>query len=600
MTRSRVKLNNSRFVYSISNGTFPGKNYQQVYPPADHAADGGFQWPFYLGMYGNYTISNYAVGGSVCSNDLTPLFGNPDVLTGQQAWFIEDHITGYGTPRQKLHLDPQSFVVIIWVGTNDVGIHSILTSDTPTLVSLADVADCQLNAIRKMHKLGARRFILNSLIPLHRTRLYADSDEGTIYWPDPHNGTVWHKGVYNLVHSLNRMLNDGVQNLNREWKGDGKVEWFDTYRFFEDVYNNSERYFNGSIAANVTGHCHQCLDPHDWRLCDMDAASAAFCSEQSHSSTTSSMSIETIPIIDFAKFGNGDSPESREIGKKFFEACRDVGFAYLVNTGIPQERVDGMFKWSAKLFELPTEVKKKAPHPPEGWKHRGYSAVGVEQISQMVFDTEELAVIRKGKFPDFKESFDIGDETSPARPGLENIWLPEEDLPGFREHALDYCRACRVFQMEQLLPALSIGMGLDKDFFNEYHKNGENQLRLVHYPEAPTEVFETGEKGRIGAHTDYLTCTILFQDDVGGLEVESPSEPGVFIPAPPVPGAAVSNIGDLLMRRSNDLLKSTLHRVRAPPRSADDDGMTRKRFSLPYVGSSNWYLYVAHASRRGA
>ncbi|KAJ8077581.1 hypothetical protein PM082_002013 [Marasmius tenuissimus] len=255
--------------HSISNGTFPGKNYQQVYPPADHAADGGFQWPFYLGMYGNYTISNYAVGGSVCSNDLTPLFGNPDVLTGQQAWFIEDHITEYGTPRQKLHLDPQSFVVIIWVGTNDVGIHSILTSDTPTLVSLADVADCQLNSIRKMHKLGARKFILNSLIPLHQTRLYADSDEGTIYWPDPHNGTVWNKGVYNLVHSLNRMLNDGVQNLNREWKGDGKVEWFDTYRFFEDVYNNPERYFNGSIPANVTGHCHQCPDPHDWRLCDI-------------------------------------------------------------------------------------------------------------------------------------------------------------------------------------------------------------------------------------------------------------------------------------------------------------------------------------------
>ncbi|KAJ8077580.1 hypothetical protein PM082_002012 [Marasmius tenuissimus] len=258
-----------------------------------------------------------------------------------------------------------------------------------------------------------------------------------------------------------------------------------------------------------------------------------------------------------------------------------------------QERVDGIFQWSAKLFELSTEVKKKAPHPPEGWRHRGYSGVGVEQISQMVFDTEELAVIRKGKFPDFKESFDIGDETSPARAGLENIWLPEEEIPGFREYALDYCRTCRAFQMEQLLPALSIGMGLDRDFFNRYHKNGENQLRLAHYPEAPTEVFETGEKGRIGAHTDYLTCTILFQDDVGGLEVESPSEPGVFIPAPPVPGAAVFNIGDLLMRWSNDLLKSTLHRVRAPPRSADDNGMMRKRFSVPYFIGADTEAVVA-------
>ncbi|KAL0064010.1 hypothetical protein AAF712_009078 [Marasmius tenuissimus] len=294
------------------------------------------------------------------------------------------------------------------------------------------------------------------------------------------------------------------------------------------------------------------------------------------------MSIDTIPIIDFAKFGDGDSPESRDIGKKFYEACRDVGFAYLINTGIPQEKVDGMFEWSARFFKLPPEVKKKAPHPPEGWKHRGYSGVGVEQVSQMVFDTEELAAIRKGKFPDFKESFDIGDETSPARPGLENIWLPEEDLPGFRESALDYCRTCRTFQMERLLPALSIGMGLDRNFFHEYHKNGENQLRLLHYPEAPADAFESGEKGRIGAHTDFGTCTILFQDDVGGLEVESPTEPGVFISAPPIRGAAVFNIGDFLMRWSNDTLKSTIHRVRAPPRKADVGGMTRERFSIPY------------------
>ncbi|KAL0569630.1 hypothetical protein V5O48_012339, partial [Marasmius crinis-equi] len=294
------------------------------------------------------------------------------------------------------------------------------------------------------------------------------------------------------------------------------------------------------------------------------------------------MSTKTIPVIDFAQFGDGTSPEALETSKKFYEACRDIGFAYLINTGIPQEKVDGMFEWSAKFFNLPPEIKKKAPHPPEGWKHRGYSGVGVEQVSQMVFDAEELASIRKGKFPDFKESFDIGDETSTARPGLENIWLPEEDFPGFRDFALDYCRTCRAFQMERLLPALSIGMGLDNGFFNEYHKNGENQLRLLHYPEGPAEIFESGEKGRIGAHTDFGTCTILFQDDVGGLEVESPSQPGAFIPAPPVRGAAVFNIGDFLMRWSNDTLKSTIHRVRAPPRKADAEGLTRERFSIPY------------------
>ncbi|KAK7041454.1 hypothetical protein VNI00_009320 [Paramarasmius palmivorus] len=307
----------------------------------------------------------------------------------------------------------------------------------------------------------------------------------------------------------------------------------------------------------------------------------------------------SIPLIDFADFGDGTSEEARRIGQKFFEACRDVGFAYLVNTGIPQEKVDGMFEWSAKFFALPTEIKKKAPHPPEGWKHRGYSGVGVEQVSQMVFDPKELAAIRTGKFPDFKESFDIGNDTSDR---LENIWVPEEDLPGFKDYTMDYFWTCRKFQMEKLLPALAIGMGLDRNFFNDYHKDADNQLRLLHYPEAPAQALESGEKGRIGAHTDFGTCTMLFQDEVGGLEVESPSQPGVFIPAPPIRGAAVFNIGDFLMRWSNgmhssilfrrptkliivrgtDTLKSTLHRVRAPPRKAGDPDTVSERFSIPY------------------
>ncbi|KAF9269883.1 flavonol synthase/flavanone 3-hydroxylase [Marasmius fiardii PR-910] len=289
---------------------------------------------------------------------------------------------------------------------------------------------------------------------------------------------------------------------------------------------------------------------------------------------------DSIPIIDFANFGDGTSPEAQEIGRKFFEACRDVGFAYLINTGLSQETVDGMFEWSAKFFSLPTSTKLKAPHPPEGWKHVGYSGIGLEQVSQNVFDPTELAEIRKAKFPDYKESFDVFGQIPEKR--FDNVWLPEEDLPGFREYTEGYMKKCREVQMTRLLPALAIGMGLDKSYFLTYHQNGENQLRLLHYPSGPAKDFESGEKGRIGAHTDFSTCTMLFQDDVGGLEVESPSNPGVFIKAPPVKGAAVFNIGDFLMRWSNDTLKSTLHRVRAPPRKADDGEITRERFSIPY------------------
>jgi len=117
---------------------------------------------------------------------------------------------------------------------------------------------------------------------------------------------------------------------------------------------------------------------------------------------------------------------------------------------------------------------------------------------------------------------------------------------------------------------------------------------LLHYPGAPVEVFTSGAKGRVAAHTDFGTCTLLFQDPqdkLGGLEVEDPHKPGHFVPAPPVEGTIVFNIGDFLMRWSNDILKSTLHRVRAPP---PQEGQTHTpgRFSIPYFIGADPYKKV--------
>ncbi|KAJ6620442.1 GDSL lipase/esterase [Mycena sp. CBHHK59/15] len=253
--------------HSISNGTYPGKDYQEVFPPADTAADGGIQWPWYLGLYGNYTIWNYATGGAVCSNQLTPLYSEPDVIGGQAAWFVQDHVLNNGTIHQKLDMDPSEFVVIIFIGTNDLGINSFITDSQNPLLSLPDVAGCQLQAIRNLHALGARRFIVNSLIPLQLTRLYSNSSAPTIYWPQAHDGNGWNKRMFNLVNSLNALIKNGLDVLNQEWRGSATVDFFNTYSLFEDMYNEPGKWFNGSIPANVTGHCHQCPDPDDYRQC---------------------------------------------------------------------------------------------------------------------------------------------------------------------------------------------------------------------------------------------------------------------------------------------------------------------------------------------
>ena len=81
-------------------------------------------------------------------------------------------------------------------------------------------------------------------------------------------------------------------------------------------------------------------------------------------------------------------------------------------------------------------------------------------------------------------------------------------------------------------------------------------LRFLHYP-APSRGADpqTGA----GAHTDYGNLTLLATDDVGGLEVRTRARQ--WIEAPVVPGAFVVNIGDCLMRWTNDLYVSTPHRV---------------------------------------
>lgn len=244
---------------------------------------------------------------------------------------------------------------------------------------------------------------------------------------------------------------------------------------------------------------------------------------------------------------------------------------------------------NAKFFALPQATKELAPHPPYGWWHRGYSGVGREKAVQMVFDEAIIGELRK--VPDFKESFEMGREDDTKTP---NIWLPEEKLPGFRAFFAKFFE--QGYQLElQLLRAIAIGMGLDDKYFWPYHTNKDNQIRLLHYPPVEESLIRDGKMERVSGHTDFGTMTLLFQDAVGGLEVEDIHEKGKFTSATPIPGTVVVNIGDFLQRWSNDRLKSTLHRVRAPPLSRTGfpksgqtkEGITPARYSIPYFVSAD-------------
>lgn len=154
-------------------------------------------------------------------------------------------------------------------------------------------------------------------------------------------------------------------------------------------------------------------------------------------------------------------------------------------------------------------------------------------------------------------------------------------MTGFYEH----CNGAA----QEILRAVALGIGLeDENYLLPFHKGSNNQLRLLHYPPVETEKLSSNAMARMPAHSDWGTITMLFQDDCGGLQVEDPNMPGTFVEATPVKRALVMNVGDLLMRWSNDYLRSTLHRVTVPPLQPSQSGqkmMTRARYSIPYFVS---------------
>ncbi|KAG0651919.1 2-oxoglutarate-dependent dioxygenase htyE, partial [Hyphodiscus hymeniophilus] len=292
-----------------------------------------------------------------------------------------------------------------------------------------------------------------------------------------------------------------------------------------------------------------------------------------------------VPIIDFKNWASESTPGQRyEVGKKLADACHNVGFVYIINHGVSPELLEEAFGWSKRLFNLKHEEKMLAPHPDGPTVHRGYSYPGLEKVSQVIStDLEVGEKLREVK--DCKESYEIGSEDNDEQP---NVWLPEEVLPGYRKFMTDFYWECAKTSRD-ILQALGTGLGLnDPEWLLKFHSGHNNQLRLLHYPPIPAKELENQTSARMPAHSDWGSITMLFQDDCGGLEVENKYKPGEFIKALPIKNAIIMNIGDLLMRWSNDYLTSTLHRVTLPPaedRFTGAERMTRARYSIPYFVS---------------
>jgi isopenicillin N synthase-like dioxygenase len=253
-----------------------------------------------------------------------------------------------------------------------------------------------------------------------------------------------------------------------------------------------------------------------------------------------------LPIVDLSASDEGGRTALDKVAAEIGAACRNVGFFYAVNHGVEAKLIAEAFVRSREFFALPLADKRKLAIEKIGG-NRGYSGLLHEALDP-------------ARGPDMKEAFNVGFDLAPDDPELLagkpfrslNAW-PE--APGFRETLLAYYNVCAALGA-QLHRAFALDFGLKPDFFADKFDRPMATLRLLHYP-APSRAADA--QTGAGEHTDYGNLTLLATDDVGGLEVRTRA--GQWIEAPVLPNAFIVNIGDCLMRWTNDVYVSTPHRV---------------------------------------
>ncbi|KAJ4051460.1 hypothetical protein NW761_014550 [Fusarium oxysporum] len=281
----------------------------------------------------------------------------------------------------------------------------------------------------------------------------------------------------------------------------------------------------------------------------------------------------SLPVIDFAKIigpsisrSPGVLEDSIKEKQKLFDAFVNVGFVYLSNHSIPDFARENLFSHAKKFFALPVSEKAKVETGESKGFHGWFSPARTSGDS---------------RHSDLKEAFDVGKENDPTRP---NQW--PENWPEFRDDMNFFFEKCHEVHLV-LLRVLAEQVGVDGSFFEPHVDEKDHFFRVIYYPETTRAAFK--ERTRASAHTDYGTLTLLFNDESGGLQVRRAD--GKYIDAPPIPGCAIINVGDLLSRWFNDILISTEHRVVEPVPKADADGnipdIIPARYSIAWFGHPN-------------
>lgn len=292
----------------------------------------------------------------------------------------------------------------------------------------------------------------------------------------------------------------------------------------------------------------------------------------------------TIPTIDISAWVAPGSPDARAaVVAAVDHACRTVGFMQVVGHGIPDAVISELTEGIDEFFALPLEAKKAYVRPAA--ENRGYSPPKSESLSY------SLGVDPVTRMNDFFEAFNVG--TSAAEyPGstatgadyAENTWPAETQLFEPAVHAY-YGEARRV--AHTLTRIFASALRVPEDFFDGVTDHSIDVLRMNNYALPPGEIELGAELTGMGEHTDFGLVTVLWADQVAGLQVLG--QDGSWNDVSPARGALLVNLGDVAARLTNDRWMSTLHRVKPPV----VDGTIERRRSAAFFHDGNADAVIA-------
>ena len=250
-----------------------------------------------------------------------------------------------------------------------------------------------------------------------------------------------------------------------------------------------------------------------------------------------------------------DQPNGKKIlTEQLNDAIKNVGFFYIVNYGLTQEQVDRQFAIGKAYFELPDEEKIKYRSARELGKYNGYKPRGEYHIKDGVYDNIEIYNMGK-KFDQTRE---------PQAELLQEHW---DEITGFGNHVQEQI-------VKKLLTLFALVMELPEDYFIERCRQEDESdchLRYMKYTHRTPEMNAKLEGLYTGGHTDFGICTLLWRQPIAALQVRD-SE-GSWKWVKPHAGSITVNIADSLQFMSGGYLKSSIHRVAAPP--ADQEHLDR-------------------------